>query len=355
MQIKAWCIWVMAIVVIGIGVGAGNSRGQEAPKAGPREAIEAEFGQQLAGLERQRITRLAELAARQNAAEATQTYELLFRHAITDGAFDVAGPIAERVLAAKGTAPQVAYLAGIVDIMALVDKKQYDKAVDRLVTMADANRRGDQRAAVEPLPVPQRISLLELFYQRLVQADQFELAKKAFRLIHEKTAVPLVKDFLATRLKELDLIGQPAPALAGKDLDGKTVALADFRGQVVLVVFWASWCVPCTQEVQLLDEVERAYHDRGFRVLGVNLDALAEGGRDIASVQPAVRRFLVEHNVRWPNLISPAGADSFARAYGVSDIPASVLVGRDGKVLHLDLTPANLAKVVARSVGGAGQ
>ena len=105
----------------------------------------------------------------------------------------------------------------------------------------------DPGAAAPPLPIPSRVSLLELYYQRLVQADQFELAKKAFRTIQEQSVAPPVKELAASRLKQLDLIGKPAPALAGTDVDGQPVKLADYRGQVVLVVFWATWCVPCAR------------------------------------------------------------------------------------------------------------
>ena len=62
----------------------------------------------------------------------------------------------------------------------------------------------------------------------------------------------------------------------------------------------------------------------------------------LAIVMPNIRRFILDHNVRWPNLVNGTGAQDYAKAYGVSDIPANVLIGRDGKVAHLDLTAKNL-------------
>ena len=66
---------------------------------------------------------------------------------------------------------------------------------------------------------------------------------------------------------------------------------------------------------------------------------------------PNIKKFLVDHNVRWPNLINGTGAEDYASAYGVAEIPTNVLIGRDGNVIHLDLSRKNLDSVIARSVG----
>jgi hypothetical protein len=66
---------------------------------------------------------------------------------------------------------------------------------------------------------------------------------------------------------------------------------------------------------------------------------------------PNIRRFLLEHNVRWPNLVTGEGARDYASAYGVTEIPTNVLIGRDGRVVHLDLSRKKLADVIARAVG----
>ncbi len=127
--------------------------------------------------------------------------------------------------------------------------------------------------------------------------------------------------------------------------------MAEFHGDVVLIVFWASWCLPNAEEVSQLQSVYTAYKGRGLRILGVNLDALQEGGKSPDSVRPAVRRFLLEHNISWPNLINGSGDQDYARSYAVTEIPANVLIGRDGTVVHIDLTRSNLEKVVASAAG----
>ena len=93
------------------------------------------------------------------------------------------------------------------------------------------------------------------------------------------------------------------------------------------MVFWASWCLPNAAEVAWLDEVYETHRDRGFRIVGINLDALQNGGIKVETVMPNIRRFLLEHNVRWPNLINGAGAHDYAMAYGVSEIPTNTLIG----------------------------
>lgn len=65
---------------------------------------------------------------------------------------------------------------------------------------------------------------------------------------------------------------------------------------------------------------------------------------------PNIKRFVMDHNIRWPNLVSGTGARDYARLYGVTDIPASVLIGRDGTIIHLDLWRKNLERVIAKAV-----
>jgi thiol-disulfide isomerase/thioredoxin len=119
---------------------------------------------------------------------------------------------------------------------------------------------------------------------------------------------------------------------------------------VVLVVFWASWCLPSSAEVAWLDQVYEAYRNRGFRILGINLDALESGDPKLERIMPNIRRFLLDHNVRWPNLVNGTGARDYAKAYGITEIPTNVLVGPDGTVIHLDLSRKNLDPVIARAV-----
>lgn len=97
--------------------------------------------------------------------------------------------------------------------------------------------------------------------------------------------------------------------------------------------------------------MESAYRDKGLRVVGINLDAAADGGQKRESVLPNVRRFIMDYNVRWPTLIDGQAGTDIARAYGVSEIPANVLIAKDGTVSQIDLVPKTIEPAIARAVG----
>jgi len=170
-------------------------------------------------------------------------------------------------------------------------------------------------------------------------------------MIQEQAEDPAIKDYAENRMHQLDMIGIPAPPIGGTDIGGKPTRLADFKGDVVLIVFWATWYVPAAQDVAGLDRIYDSYRQRGFRVLGVNVDTAQKGSENIEMVIPNVRRFLLDYNVRWPNLINETGDHDYAKAYGVAELPANVLIGRDGTIIHRDLTRSNLERVVKKALG----
>jgi len=318
------------------------------------QSINEDYARQLLQIERQRLERLGQLAARQSPKESAETYEQLFRLAIANNLFREAEPAAKEALkSAGGLPPVVQFLARTIDIIASADRGAYDESLADLRTLIDAtsNRSRPGEAPPASLDTSALVAICEAYYQRLVQGDQFDVARNAFRLLLKEADNPAVKAFCTTRLNQLDMIGKPAPAIQGADLDGKPVSLADLKGNVVLVVFWASWCVPSSAEIAALDQVYSTYRDRGFRILGINVDALQNNSPKLETLMPNIRRFLLDYNVRWPNLINGTGANDYAKAYGVVEIPTNVLIGRDGTVIHLDLSPQkNLGSVVARSV-----
>jgi hypothetical protein len=332
--------------------GARISSGKASTEPESVAAIDGLYRKELDDIERRRLERLAALAGRQSGKEANQTYELYFRAAIAANLFAEAEPIAERVLRSKETSSAVTLLADVVKIMAEVGRGAYEQSLATLTSAIEERARTGAGAAVHhDLPLAGRITLLEAYFQRLAQAGQFAIAKKAFALVRDRASHPAIKAFAGSRLARLEQVGKPAPPIAGLDVDGRNVRLAEFHGDVVLIVFWASWCLPNAEEVSQLESVYAAHKGRGLRILGVNLDALQEGGKSPDSVRPAVRRFLLEHNILWPNLINGSGDQDFARSYAVMEIPANVLIGRDGKVIHIDLARSNLEKVVANAVG----
>ncbi len=318
------------------------------------QSINDEYNRQLLQLERQRLEQLGRLATRQPTLEATETYAQLFQLAIVNNLFREAEPLAEQFLKSANNSPDVRFLAHTIDVIAAADRGAYDESLADLRVALGVKPDGTTTpGAIAPaqLDTAALLSIVDAYYQRLVQADEFDVARKAFQLVHDKTENPAVKGFCADRLYRLDLIGKPAPSIQGPDLDGKPVNLADLKGNVVLVVFWASWCVPSSTEVAWLDRIYSSYHDRGLRSLGINLDTATQGGPSLNTLMPNIRRFMIDHNIQWPNLINGTGAQDYAKSYGVTAIPSNVLIGRDGTVIHLDLSRKNLESVIRRTVG----
>ena len=217
--------------------------------------------------------------------------------------------------------------------------------------MADSTRErppSEGRAALAPSEV---IAIGDAYYQRLVDGNHFQVARDAFKHVLEQPYETAVKEFVAGRLKRIELVGKPAPPIQGTDLDGKAFNLAGEKGKVVLVVFWASWCLSNATQITWLEQVQNAYHNRGLQVVGINLDVQQDGGQKLETVLPNIRRYLVDYNVPWPTLINGSGDRDFAKAYGIADIPANVLIGRDGTVVQVDVSRRNLEPVLTRLLG----
>jgi peroxiredoxin len=117
--------------------------------------------------------------------------------------------------------------------------------------------------------------------------------------------------------------GGPAPAFTLTALSGEPAALSAYRGQVVMVNFWATWCGPCQQEMPLLDQMYKKFKPAGFTLLGVNVDKEA----------PPVRELLARKPVSFPVLLDPA--NSVSRAYHVDEMPSSVIIDRKGEIRYV--------------------
>ncbi len=124
---------------------------------------------------------------------------------------------------------------------------------------------------------------------------------------------------------------KPAPDVTLRDLDGKDLSLAQFKGKVVLVNFWATWCEPCQVEIPWLIEMQQKYAARGFTVLGIAMD---EEGTSVVTPWVQKERFDVngsKSQMNYPIVIGDdAAADKFG---GLLGYPTSVLINRDGKVV----------------------
>lgn len=128
-----------------------------------------------------------------------------------------------------------------------------------------------------------------------------------------------------TTLASSALTGQEAPDFALKSASGSNMRLSEYRGEVVMINFWATWCGPCRQEMPLLDDLYNRYQRVGFQLLGVNIDD--DSRRAMQMVE--------ELGVNFPVLFDET--KEVSRLYDVEAMPVTVLVDRSGTVRHVHL------------------
>jgi peroxiredoxin len=120
-----------------------------------------------------------------------------------------------------------------------------------------------------------------------------------------------------------------APEFALKDSNGQTVHLSDYKGKVVLLDFWATWCGPCKIEIPWFMEFEQQLKDKGFAVVGVSMD---EDGWNV--VKPYIQQYKVNYRIL-------LGNDQVGEIYGgVESLPTTFLIDRQGKIasVHIGLS-----------------
>ena len=127
----------------------------------------------------------------------------------------------------------------------------------------------------------------------------------------------------ATSLAWSDLVGQAAPDFVLKSSSGENLRLSEYRGDVVMINFWATWCGPCRQEMPLLDGLYAKYQRVGFTLLGVNID---DDSR-------RATKMIEELGVSFPVLFDES--KSVSKLYEVAAMPVTVLIDKEGIVRHV--------------------
>jgi len=133
----------------------------------------------------------------------------------------------------------------------------------------------------------------------------------------------LVTVFAVTSLASSGLEGQVAPDFALKSSTGENLRLSEYRGNVVMINFWATWCGPCRQEMPLLDELYTRYERVGFSLLGVNIDD--DSRRAMQMIEDLGVSFPVLFDAR----------KEVSKLYEVEAMPVTVLVDREGNVRYV--------------------
>ncbi|MHB1033009.1 MAG: TlpA family protein disulfide reductase [Pirellulales bacterium] len=192
------------------------------------------------------------------------------------------------------------------------------------------------------------VLMTAMFMEDLGKLEEAAEVYRDFGELFQKSKDKTVADTgvkFVNAARRVTLIGQPIE-MAGKLLDGKSLDWAAYRGKVVLVDFWASWCKSCREEMPHVKEVYKAYYGRGFDVVGVNLDPNRE----------AAEKYLKDNEIAWATMFSDdpnaAGWDHpLAKYYGVLSIPTAILVAPDGRVVSLGASGKELDQQLEKLLG----
>lgn len=125
--------------------------------------------------------------------------------------------------------------------------------------------------------------------------------------------------------------GSPAPDFTLPDLNGQEVTLSQFKGKVVFLNFWATWCPPCIEEIPSINALQKKFKNNDFVILTVNID---QTGRE------NIKKFVDSRGLEFRVLLDPK-SDVSAGKYGITGVPETFLIDRNGIVIERYIGPKN--------------
>jgi thiol-disulfide isomerase/thioredoxin len=181
-----------------------------------------------------------------------------------------------------------------------------------------------------------------VYFSRLVGAVEAQFPAALPALVERMSASPnsRVRDQAAARRRVLLAMTQPLE-MKFTALDGRAVDTAAWRGKVVIVDYWASWCVPCIQSIPHLKDVYARYHARGLEMISVSVDN--------ANARVALEKLVAKLEIPWPQFFDgKAHRTDYAVRYGVQPIPHVLLAGPDGMIVAVNPAPEQLETEIKR-------
>jgi peroxiredoxin len=157
----------------------------------------------------------------------------------------------------------------------------------------------------------------------------------------DKMLASMKKQAEAKKIKAALAEGTKFPDFDVKDTAGKPLSIANYKGKVVLLDFWATWCPPCVRELPDVIKTYEAYHKQGFEVIGISLD----------KEEPKLANFTKEKNMTWVQYFDGLfWENKLAVKYGINSIPATFLLDGQGTIIGKDLRGEALEQAVAKAL-----
>jgi peroxiredoxin len=145
----------------------------------------------------------------------------------------------------------------------------------------------------------------------------------------------------AQKIRDSLVAGTKFPDFDEKDLAGKSLSVANYKGKVVLIEFWATWCPPCVAAMPNVLATYRKFHDHGFEIIGVSLDA----------DETALTDFIKKNKLPWPQYFDGQfWSNKLAVKYGITVVPTTFLLDRNGGIVGKNLRGEALAQAVAKAI-----